>query len=68
MTLPYITEIQCLTTSTDVIHSFSIPELGIKVDAIPGRINSINFQISKPGVFYGQCTEICGTGHAFMPI
>lgn len=66
--VPFGTEIQCLTTSIDVIHSFSIPELGIKADAIPGRLNSVNFQISKPGVYYGQCAEICGTGHAFIPI
>nr|AYF57786.1 cytochrome c oxidase subunit II [Neohydatothrips samayunkur] len=68
LVLPYMTEVQCLVTSMDVIHSFSIPEIGIKIDAIPGRLNAINFQVSKPGVFYGQCTEICGTGHAFMPI
>nr|YP_009073545.1 cytochrome c oxidase subunit II [Scirtothrips dorsalis]AIQ80996.1 cytochrome c oxidase subunit II [Scirtothrips dorsalis] len=68
MIVPFGTEIQCLTTSMDVIHSFSVPELGIKADAIPGRLNSINFQISKPGIYYGQCAEICGTGHAFMPI
>nr|YP_009488480.1 cytochrome c oxidase subunit II [Dendrothrips minowai]AWD37104.1 cytochrome c oxidase subunit II [Dendrothrips minowai] len=68
LTVPYGAKIQCLTTSLDVIHSFSIPELGIKVDAVPGRLNSINFQISRPGVYYGQCAEICGTGHPFMPI
>lgn len=68
LTVPYGTEIQCLTTSIDVIHSFSIPEIGIKADAIPGRLNSIRFQVSKPGVFYGQCAEICGTGHPFIPI
>nr|UEP15872.1 cytochrome c oxidase subunit II [Thrips setosus] len=66
--VPYGTEIQCLTTSLDVIHSFSIPEMGIKVDAIPGRLNSVNFKVTKPGLFYGQCAEICGTGHSFMPI
>nr|YP_010249644.1 cytochrome c oxidase subunit II [Taeniothrips tigris]QTT60741.1 cytochrome c oxidase subunit 2 [Taeniothrips tigris] len=66
--VPYGTEIQCLTTSLDVIHSFSIPEMGIKIDAIPGRLNSIIFQVNKPGLFYGQCAEICGTGHSFMPI
>nr|WIL07527.1 cytochrome c oxidase subunit II [Aptinothrips stylifer] len=66
--VPFGSEIQCLTTSMDVIHSFSIPELGIKIDAIPGRLNSMNFQITRPGMFYGQCAEICGTGHSFMPI
>lgn len=68
MILPYLTEIQCLTTSLDVIHSFSIPGLGIKIDAIPGRLNSVNFQINHPGTYYGQCAEICGTGHSFIPI
>ncbi|YP_009517122.1 cytochrome c oxidase subunit II (mitochondrion) [Thrips palmi] len=66
--VPFGTEVQCLTTSLDVIHSFSIPELGIKVDAIPGRLNSVNFKVTKPGLYYGQCAEICGTGHSFMPI
>jgi len=66
--VPYGTEIQCLTTSLDVIHSFSIPGIGIKADAIPGRLNSINFKVTKPGLFYGQCAEICGTGHSFIPI
>lgn len=66
--VPFLTEIQCLTTSIDVIHSFSIPDLAIKIDAVPGRLNSVNFQILKPGVFHGQCSEICGTGHSFMPI
>lgn len=66
--VPYGMEVQCLTTSLDVIHSFSVPDLGIKVDAIPGRLNSVSFQIIKPGVFFGQCSEICGTGHAFIPI
>nr|YP_010963427.1 cytochrome c oxidase subunit II [Lefroyothrips lefroyi]WNL54542.1 cytochrome oxidase subunit II [Lefroyothrips lefroyi] len=68
LVVPYGTEVQCLTTSLDVIHSFSIPELGIKIDAIPGRLNSVTFQVTKPGVYYGQCAEICGTGHSFMPI
>lgn len=66
--IPYSTEVQCVTTSIDVIHSFSIPELGVKIDAIPGRLNSVNFQVTKPGVYYGQCAEICGTGHSFIPI
>uniref|UniRef100_UPI0030E483C9 cytochrome oxidase subunit II n=1 Tax=Stenchaetothrips biformis TaxID=1100830 RepID=UPI0030E483C9 len=68
LVVPFGTEIQCLTTSLDVIHSFSIPEMGIKVDAIPGRLNSVNFKVTKPGLYYGQCAEICGTGHSFMPI
>jgi len=68
LVLPFLTEIQCLTTSLDVIHSFSLPTLGIKIDAIPGRLNSVFFQINSPGIYYGQCAEICGTGHSFIPI
>lgn len=68
LVVPFGTEVQCLTTSLDVIHSFSIPEIGIKVDAIPGRLNSVNFKVTKPGLYYGQCAEICGTGHSFIPI
>lgn len=68
LVVPYGTEIQCIITSIDVIHSFSIPELGIKIDAVPGRLNSVNFEILKPGVYFGQCSEICGTGHSFIPI
>lgn len=68
LVVPFGSEVQCLTTSIDVIHSFSIPELGIKVDAIPGRLNSVTFQVVRPGLYYGQCAEICGTGHPFIPI
>jgi len=66
--LPILTEVQLLTTSSDVIHSWAIPRLGVKVDAIPGRQNQIGFYITRPGVFYGQCSEICGTDHSFIPI
>uniref|UniRef100_UPI0030E0E88C cytochrome oxidase subunit II n=1 Tax=Ayyaria chaetophora TaxID=1291247 RepID=UPI0030E0E88C len=68
LSVPYGTEIQFITTSLDVIHAFSVPELGIKMDAVPGRLNSMNVMITKPGMFFGQCAEICGTGHSFMPI
>jgi len=57
-----------LITSTDVIHSWAIPALGIKIDACPGRINAISVLPSKRGVYYGQCSEICGVNHGFMPI
>lgn len=57
-----------LITSTDVIHSFAVPSLGIKIDACPGRVNQICFYIDKAGVYYGQCSELCGVNHAFMPI
>ena len=57
-----------LLTSTDVIHSFSLPVLGLKVDALPGRLNQLFTTPSRVGVFYGQCSEICGSNHSFMPI
>lgn len=66
--LPIDTNIRILTTANDVIHSFAIPSLGIKIDAIPGRTNETWVRIDKEGVYYGQCSEICGINHAFMPI
>nr|UJG45230.1 cytochrome c oxidase subunit II [Odontocerum albicorne] len=66
--LPFKTQIRMLVTSMDVIHSWTIPNLGIKTDATPGRLNQINFFIERPGLFFGQCSEICGTNHSFMPI
>jgi len=66
--LPTETNIRLLVTSTDVIHSWTIPSLGIKIDAVPGRINEGKLYINRSGVFYGQCSEICGKGHAVMPI
>lgn len=65
---PINTEIRILTSRTDVIHSWTIPSIGLKVDAIPGRLNQIWFTATRPGVFYGQCSEICGANHSFMPI
>jgi cytochrome c oxidase subunit 2 len=56
------------TTGADVIHSFAMPAFGIKIDAIPGRLNETWFKATKEGVFYGQCSELCGKDHAFMPI
>eukprot|EP00929_Paragymnodinium_shiwhaense_P060642 TRINITY_DN30281_c0_g1_i1.p1 TRINITY_DN30281_c0_g1~~TRINITY_DN30281_c0_g1_i1.p1 ORF type:complete len:167 (+),score=32.88 TRINITY_DN30281_c0_g1_i1:134-634(+) len=67
LTLPTRTHIRILVTGQDVIHSFSIPSLGIKVDATPGRINRVHTFILREGVFYGQCSELCGTLHGFMP-
>jgi cytochrome c oxidase subunit 2 len=55
-------------TAADVIHSWAVPALGVKMDAYPGRLNELWFQIDEPGVYYGQCSELCGQGHAFMPI
>jgi len=66
--LPRNIKIRFLVTSTDVLHSWSIPSLGIKVDACPGRINEIHTNIYRKSVFYGQCSEICGILHGFMPI
>ncbi len=60
--------IKFLITASDVIHSFAIPALGIKTDAVPGRVNSTWTKIDKKGVYYGQCSELCGVKHGFMPI
>lgn len=66
--LPVNTHIRVIVTGADVIHSFALPSLGIKVDAIPGRLNQTPLLIKRPGVFHGQCSEICGSDHSFMPI
>nr|YP_010329865.1 cytochrome c oxidase subunit II [Calyptra minuticornis]UNP54626.1 cytochrome c oxidase subunit 2 [Calyptra minuticornis] len=66
--LPMNNQIRIMVTATDVIHSWTIPSLGVKVDANPGRLNQTNFFINRPGLFYGQCSEICGANHSFMPI
>lgn len=68
LVLPIDTDIRVLITGGDVIHSFAVPALGIKTDAVPGRINETWFRITKPGQYYGQCSELCGIGHGFMPI
>lgn len=68
LTLPTRTHIRFLITATDVIHSWAVPALGIKADAIPGRLQRINTFIQREGVFYGQCSELCGALHGFMPI
>jgi hypothetical protein len=57
-----------LVTSTDVLHSWAVPSLGVKLDACPGRLNQISIQMTREGKFYGQCSEICGLNHGFMPI
>jgi len=66
--VPVDTTIQILVTSADVLHAFALPAAGIKRDAVPGRINHTWMRITRPGTYYGQCSEICGTGHAYMPI
>jgi len=64
----YLVNTCFLVTSTDVLHSWAVPSLGLKTDACPGRINRIAVWPSRQGVFYGQCSEICGINHAYMPI
>nr|UFZ13737.1 cytochrome c oxidase subunit II [Protosialis americana] len=66
--LPMNTQIRILVTAADVLHSWTIPALGVKIDATPGRLNQTNFFINRPGLYYGQCSEICGANHSFMPI
>lgn len=66
--LPVDTDIQILVTAADVIHSWAMPALGVKIDAIPGRLNETWVRITKPGTYFGQCSELCGKDHAFMPI
>jgi cytochrome c oxidase subunit II len=66
--LPVDTDIRLLTTASDVIHSWAMPALGVKMDAVPGKVNETWLRINEPGVYYGQCSELCGDYHAFMPI
>lgn len=66
--IPYNTEIRLLVTAADVIHSWTVPRLGVKADAVPGRLNQLSIVASRPGVYYGQCSEICGANHSFIPI
>ena len=68
MVVPVNKVVRVLTTGADVIHSFAIPSFGIKIDAIPGRINETWFKAEREGMYYGQCSELCGKDHAFMPI
>nr|WOR81033.1 cytochrome c oxidase subunit II [Anaspides jarmani] len=66
--LPINTQVRVLISAADVIHSWTVPSLGVKADAIPGRLNQVSFLINRPGLFFGQCSEICGANHSFMPI
>lgn len=68
LVVPVDTNVRIQTTGSDVIHSFAVPAFGIKTDAIPGRLNETWFKATKLGTFYGQCSELCGVGHGFMPI
>nr|AWA82146.1 cytochrome c oxidase subunit 2 [Cantharellus cibarius] len=65
--VPVDTHIRFIVTGTDVIHDFAVPALGLKIDAVPGRLNQTSVIIKRVGTFYGQCSEICGTYHGFMP-
>jgi cytochrome c oxidase subunit 2 len=66
--IPVNSQVRNLITAADVLHSWAIPSIGVKVDAVPGRLNQINFLPKITGLFYGQCSEICGANHRFMPI
>nr|ADI46531.1 cytochrome c oxidase subunit II [Tachycineta bicolor] len=66
--VPANSTIRVIVTANDVLHSWAVPSLGVKTDAIPGRLNQTSFLASRPGVYYGQCSEICGANHSFMPI
>nr|YP_010360195.1 cytochrome c oxidase subunit II [Rasbora atridorsalis]UNQ32279.1 cytochrome c oxidase subunit II [Rasbora atridorsalis] len=68
MVVPKESPIRVLVSAEDVLHSWAVPSLGVKMDAVPGRLNQTTFIVSRPGVFYGQCSEICGANHSFMPI
>jgi cytochrome c oxidase subunit 2 len=68
MVVPVNKTVRVITTGADVIHSFAVPSFGIKIDAVPGRINETWFKAMREGVYYGQCSELCGKDHAFMPI
>lgn len=66
--VPFNSQIRILVTAADVLHSWTIPSLRVKIDATPGRLNQINFFINRTGIFFGQCSEICGANHSFIPI
>jgi cytochrome c oxidase subunit 2 len=66
--VPTNSHVRTLITAADVIHSWTIPRIGVKADAIPGRLNQVNFYSSRPGLYFGQCSEICGANHRFIPI
>lgn len=66
--LPYLTQVRVLVTAADVIHSWALPRLGVKIDAVPGRLNQVRVFRVQTGLFFGQCSEICGANHRFMPV
>lgn len=68
LVIPVRENIRMIITSGDVLHSWAVPAFGVKVDACPGRLNQVNIYVKREGVAYGQCSELCGVGHAYMPI
>lgn len=66
--LPFLSKIMFLITSDDVLHSFALPSIGLKLDAVPSRLNSFMVEALTPGIIYGECSEICGLNHSKMPI
>ena len=66
--IPFNVHIRFLISSADVLHAWTVPVIGVKVDAVPGRLNQLKFISQRPGVFFGQCSEICGANHRFIPI
>nr|AYR05244.1 cytochrome c oxidase subunit 2 [Coleoptera sp. ACP-2013] len=68
LVIPFESQIRVIVTAADVIHSWTVPALGVKIDATPGRLNQISFSTNRTGIFFGQCSEICGANHSFMPI
>nr|AXI98535.1 cytochrome c oxidase subunit 2 [Metacrangonyx dhofarensis] len=68
LVLPVNMQIRLIVSASDVIHAWAVPSLGLKVDAVPGRLNQLSFLINRCGIYYGQCSEICGANHSFMPI
>jgi cytochrome c oxidase subunit 2 len=68
MVVPVNKNVRIMTTGADVIHAFAVPSFGIKIDSVPGRINETWFRATREGIYYGQCSELCGKDHAYMPI
>ena len=68
LVVPVDTTVRLQVTAEDVLHAFAMPSMGVKIDAVPGRLNETWFRAREEGVFYGQCSELCGVNHAFMPI
>nr|QGX04671.1 cytochrome c oxidase subunit II [Undinula vulgaris] len=66
--VPFNVHVRMLISSADVLHAWTVPSLGVKADAVPGRLNQVKFVSQRPGIFFGQCSEICGANHSFMPI